>query len=101
MIKHIVMFKFKPTANGKAKADNLALAMLNAKKLEKEIDCKISIKPVFNAKSSDERNYDFALLCEFESIEQLEQYKVHPAHVAFGKFITPLRESRACIDYEV
>ncbi len=101
MIKHIVMFKFKPTANGKTKAENLDLAMDNAEKLDKQIDCKISIKPMLNVKSSDERNFDFVLLCEFESIEQMENYKVHPAHVAFGKFITPLREARACIDYEV
>ncbi len=101
MIKHIVMFKFKEEANGNAKAENLAQAMFRAKEMNETIDCKISIKPMLNVKSSDDRNFDFVLLCEFESIEQLEQYKVHPVHVAFGKFITPLRESRAYIDYEV
>ncbi len=97
MIKHIVMFKFKE----EAKAENLAMAVKKANEMNETIDCRISIKPMLNVKSSDDRNYDFVLLCEFESIEQLEEYKVHPVHVAFGKFITPLRESRACIDYEV
>ena len=33
-------------------------------------------------------------------IEGLNAYQIHPTHKAFGAFITPLRESRACIDYE-
>lgn len=101
MIKHIVMFKFKEEADGSTKQENIAKALVRAKEMNEIIECRISIKPYVNAKSSDDRNFDFVLMCEFESIAQLEEYKVHPVHVAFGKFITPLRETRACIDYEV
>jgi len=41
------------------------------------------------------------LICDFENMDDLNTYQVHPAHVAFGQFIKPLREARACIDYEV
>ena len=40
------------------------------------------------------------VICDFDDIEGLNAYQIHPTHKAFGAFITPLRESRACIDYE-
>ena len=53
-----------------------------------------------NSPSADPTNYEFALICDFETMDDLNTYQVHPAHVAFGQFIKPLREARACIDYE-
>ena len=35
-----------------------------------------------------------------DSIEALDVYRDHPAHVAFREYITPLRELRACFDFE-
>jgi len=41
-----------------------------------------------------------ALVCEYDDIAGLEAYQIHPLHKEFGKFITPLRDTRACIDFE-
>ena len=41
------------------------------------------------------------LISDFESLEALEKYKLHPAHVAVGDFMRPVRVSRTCIDYNI
>lgn len=42
----------------------------------------------------------FHLFFDFKNMDDLNAYQKHPMHVEFGKFITAIRESRACIDYE-
>lgn len=99
MIKHIVMFKLKDT-DGKTAYENAVEAkerfndvIENVKELKKgEI--------VINSKDADQSNYTISLLCDFETIDDLNAYQVHPAHVAFGKFIGTVKTDRACIDYE-
>jgi hypothetical protein len=41
-----------------------------------------------------------ALIFDFNSPEDLQNYQDHPTHKAFGAFIGQIRENRACIDYE-
>ncbi len=99
MIKHIVMFKLKET-DGKTAYENALEAkerfndvIANVKELKKgEI--------VINSKDADQSNYTISLLCDFNTIDDLNAYQVHPAHVAFGKFIGTVKTDRACIDYE-
>ncbi len=55
---------------------------------------------VINSKDADQSNYTISLICDFDTIEDLNAYQIHPAHVAFGAFIKNVRLSRACIDYE-
>ena len=76
--------------NQKEKAEQLPAQIPQLKKLEVRL----------NSPSADPTNYEFALICDFETMDDLNTYQVHPAHVAFGQFIKPLREARACIDYE-
>lgn len=99
MIKHIVMFKLKDTEN-KTVYENALEAkerfndvIENVKELKKG-------KIVINSKDADQSNYTISLLCDFETIDDLNAYQVHPAHVAFGKFIGTVKTDRACIDYE-
>ena len=96
MIRHIVMFKFKE----ENKAENVAKtrAMLDALPAkipqilhsETHVDCGIK---------GD--NCDLILISDFASHEDLENYIVHPDHKAVGAFMTPVRESRACVDIEL
>jgi len=100
MIKHIVMFKLQEEAAGKKRKENLEEICIRAEKLKELIPAIVTLEAKINAEAAPENNFDFVLVCEFESIEKLNEYQVHPDHVAFGKFITPLRDLRACIDYE-
>ncbi|MBR6670280.1 MAG: Dabb family protein [Ruminococcus sp.] len=100
MIKHIVMFKLKAT-DGISEYDNALEVkkrfddvIANVKELKKG-------EVVINSAEAPDSNYTIALICDFDSIDGLNAYQVHPAHVEFGKFIATIRTERACIDNEL
>jgi predicted metal-dependent HD superfamily phosphohydrolase len=100
VIKHIVMFTIREEANNKSKAEIIAEAKLKSQNFNEEIPTIKKFNFVTNSMEAPDSNYDLALICEFDDIEGLNEYQKHPKHVEFGKFITEVRESRACIDYE-
>ena len=96
MIRHIVMFKLKE----ENREENIARFVENSK----TITCSPTVKKFevrVNSKSANPANEEVALIFDFETWEDLETYRVHPDHVAFGQFMRTIRESRACIDYEL
>lgn len=103
MIRHIVMFKFKDSAAGKTKAENLREARARMLALQEQIPELTSLEVRFGTEGQAPGNYDYILVSDFDSLQQLEAYQRHPAHVAFGQFVKELREpdGRACIDYEL
>lgn len=100
MIKHIVMFKLSENAEGKTRKENLDTALDMLKDFKDMIPVIKDFKAVSNSADAPNSNYDLALICDFENIDDLNAYQTHPEHLKFGKFITQVRESRACIDYE-
>jgi len=48
----------------------------------------------------DSSNKDIALISSFESVDALNAYQVHPAHVAAAGFVRTVTCDRACFDYE-
>lgn len=100
MIKHIVMFKLQDI-NGKTELENAFEAKERFNDVIENVPALKSAEVVINSKDAPENNYTIALICEFDDIAALNAYQVHPAHVAFGKYITSIRTSRACIDYEI
>ncbi len=103
MIRHIVLFKFRETANGKAKAENLAEAKERMLALKGHIPEIQTMEVRLGVPGADPANYDFILISDFRSLAELEAYQKHPLHVAFGQFVKELREpeGRVCIDYEL
>lgn len=100
MIKHIVAFKLKDFAEGKTKAENASiirekLLALRNLPMVKEIEVEL------NSPNADDGNYEVVLLSSFNSFEDLNAYQAHPEHKKAGEFIGKVRESRACIDYEI
>ena len=103
MIQHIVMFKFQETACGKTKAENLEEARQRMLALREQIPQIRGMEVRLAAPGSAPGNYDYILISQFDSMEELEIYQKHPAHVACGKFVPELREpdGRACMDYQL
>ena len=58
-----------------------------------------SVKINLSAASAD--NYDIILDSEFDSLQDLKTYAVHPEHLKVGAYISKVRTSRAAIDYEL
>ena len=46
------------------------------------------------------RSYDLALVARFNSLEDLQAYMNHPAHVEVVKHLQALRQSTITVDYE-
>jgi hypothetical protein len=46
-------------------------------------------------------NWDVTLIADFDSVEALEQYQVHPAHEEVAAFIRSVVASRVAVDFEV
>lgn len=97
MIRHIVMFKFKE----ENKRENVLKTKEMLDHLPEKIDLIVRSETHINNNVSDERNYDLLLISDFKTLEDLHNYIVHPDHKAVGAFMRPLRESRACTDYDL
>ena len=93
MIKHIVMWKFRP---GTEKEMNEFLTGLKGlygvipqiKEQEVGVNCV-------------DGNYDAVLISLFDSLEALETYKKDPRHVAVSALCKSIRTNRVAVDFEV
>ncbi len=101
MIRHVCMFKFKEEAEGRTKAENVAITKSMLDKLPETISYIINSETFVGDDNQALDNYDLILISDFENFETLEKYKVHPDHVAVGEFMRPVRISRTCIDYQI
>ena len=99
MLKHIVMFKMKAFADGKAAKENIAIGKALALELLSQIPTLKKLEAVTNTDGASESNCELALICDFDDVEGLNAYLIHPRHIEYGNFIKAVRESRSCIDY--
>ena len=101
MIKHIVLWKLRefPSREEKLKtAKNLRQKLMEMKKSIKQIR---TIEVGINTDKASASNYDVILMTQFDSINDLQAYKVHPAHQELVEYLQTIRELRVAIDYEV
>ena len=100
MIRHIVCLKIKDFASGKTKSENL----LTMQKLLLSLKSKISVikelEVGINSLKADPSNYDIVLVTSLNSMKDLDLYQNHPEHKKVSEFVSKVKESRACIDYE-
>lgn len=100
MVKHIVMFKFLDTAEGRSKKENVEIAANMLQDLQGRIPTLVASEVKINSECADNSNYDLVLVAEYNDWAGLQEYIVHPLHKAVGEFMKGVRESRACVDYE-
>lgn len=98
MLKHIVMWKFKDTAEGKTKEENIN--EIEKRLMEIKAELPIIKQIAFNRCAVlDDSFYDAVLEMEFESIEDLSFYQEYPKHRDLSAFVKSVRVKRACVDY--
>lgn len=93
MIKHIVMWKFKPEVKEEM---NRFLGALEA--LRGQIEVLRSMEIGVN--SGSDENFDAVLVTTFDSFEDLEKYKTDPRHIAASSLCKEIRVSRCAVDFE-
>ena len=92
MIRHIVMWKFRPGTEEEQEQFLTGLAALQGvipQLLKSEV-----------ARNVGEGNYAAVLVSEFESLEALDQYKNDPRHKAGSALCKSIRTDRVAVDYE-
>ncbi|WP_297273348.1 Dabb family protein [uncultured Bacteroides sp.] len=99
MVKHIVLFKLKDEAPEAEKLE----AMNSFKKAIEALPAKIAVirKIEVGLNMNPGETWSIALYSEFDSLDDVKFYATHPDHVAAGKLLAAVKESRACVDYEV
>ena len=96
MIKHVVMWKFK---DGVAEADKL--------EMKRRLEALMGVVPTLRGievgmdVSGKTAAMDMVLCTEFQSLEDLQAYAVHPEHRKVVGFVKPLVCDRAVVDYGV
>ena len=100
MIKHVVMWKFVASAEGKSAAENMQIVRERLLALPAVIP-EIMEMQVGRDVSRTEMSYDMMLVTTFASSETLHTYKVHPAHVAVAEYLAKTTSARVVLDCEI
>ena len=93
------LFKLKD----EAPADEKLAAMNSFKAAIEALPAKISVirKIEVGLNINPAEAWSIALYSEFDTLDDVKYYATHPDHVAAGKLIAAVKESRACVDYEI
>ena len=100
MIKHIIMWRLKETANGAGKEENARKLKERLESLKGKIGVIKHIEVGINIKYSEAAS-DVVLYSEFDSLDDLEAYQKHPEHQRIVGFVNEVRLERRVVDYEV
>ncbi|MBE6689279.1 MAG: Dabb family protein [Ruminococcaceae bacterium] len=98
MLKHIVVWKFADSANGKTKADHLSFvkdslyALVDKIPQIKKMEIGIDI-------SGTDMSGDMVLITEFENKDDLKIYAEHPEHVKVAQYVRQVTVSRTVVDF--
>ncbi|QGY42348.1 Dabb family protein [Maribellus comscasis] len=98
MINHVVLFKLNDYSKQEKQAviAELKSALEGLKgKIEEVKYLEVGVNYELEAKS-----YDLVLISHFESLEDLDVYRVHPEHLKVVKRIGETTSARAAVDYE-
>lgn len=98
MVKHIVMFKLKETLA----ADVKVQVMNDFKAAIEALPATIPfIRRVFvGLNMNPAEQWDICLESEFDSLDDVKAYAVHPDHVAAAGILKDAKADRACVDFE-
>ncbi|MBD5232081.1 MAG: Dabb family protein [Muribaculaceae bacterium] len=97
MVKHIVTFKLKGSAEERRRYAADFKQALDA--LPEEIEVLRAIEVGLNDNPAED--WDIVLTATLDKMEDVATYATHPAHVAAAAIISNVKAARACVDYEV
>lgn len=98
MVKHIVLWNFVEGFSEEQKQEAAGKMKELLEPIKALVPGAVEIEVLYNQLSSSNR--DVALISTFETVEALETYQKHPAHVEAGKYVRSVTCNRACMDYE-
>ena len=99
MLKHIVVWKYADSAEGKTKAENLTFVRDSLYALVDKIP-QIKKMEIGLDVSHTEMSGDMILITEFENKDELKIYAEHPEHVKVAQYVRKVTLSRTVVDFE-
>ena len=99
MIKHVVMWRLKDSAEGNDKSRNSEVMVETLQKLESVI-AEIATLEVGKNQNTSDAAYDLVLISTHEDHEALNAYIKHPAHQEAAFFIGKVVAERSVVDFE-
>lgn len=95
MLKHIVLFKFKPETT-EAQKDQLAEGLGALPAIIDEIREFVFGRDVIGS----DRSYDFGLVSMFDDLESMQRYQVHPDHQKVVAHVKEICSGVVAVDFE-
>lgn len=99
MINHVVLFKLKEFETSEEKQnvlDELQRKLLSLRGVIKELKyMEVGKNLTLNSPS-----FDLCLITHFESVADLDIYRVHPEHLKVFEYIKEVTVGRAAVDFE-
>ena len=99
MIRHIVSWNFKSTLSDEEKALGRRLLLEGMSGLKEKIPCLIALDIV--APTMETSTCQIALYTEFETVEDLNGYQIHPEHLKIVDVVRAYCCDRHCVDISV
>jgi len=96
MVKHIVTFKLTGTKEERMSVATAFKQALEA--LPEKIEVLQAIEVGINKNPSED--WDVVLTAVVDTMDDVEVYAKHPAHVAAAALLAGHKADRACVDYE-
>ncbi len=100
MVKHIVFWTLKPSADGRSAEGNALEMKRRLETLNGGIPELIRLEVGIDSSRTD-ASADVALYSEFVDQAALDAYHVNPEHLAVAGFVGEIRDSRTVVDYLV
>jgi hypothetical protein len=100
MVKHIVFWRLKESAEGRDKAANARLVKQRLEALAGRIPGLLRIEVGLDFLRGDTSS-DLVLYSELTNRKALDDYQAHPEHQAVIPLIRELTSERRSVDYEV
>ncbi|HSH09314.1 MAG TPA: Dabb family protein [Oceanipulchritudo sp.] len=100
MIVHLVFFNMLPEAVGSSAKDNANSLVEQLRALPAQIPAIVELEAGLDFSNSP-ASYEVGLLTKFQSREDLETYRVHPAHQKVVEFVKATTSNRAVVDFEI
>lgn len=98
MVKHIVLFQLNDAMETAEKRRVMTAFKNGIEALPAKIDFIRKIEVGLN--TNPEEDFDIALYGEFDNLDDVKAYAVHPEHVAVAALLKDCKKKRSCVDYE-
>jgi hypothetical protein len=99
MINHVVLFKLKKYDSESEKQTEISKIEEALLSLLGKIDELKYIEVGVNYDLAT-KSFDICLISHFESVDQLDAYRIHPEHLKVAELIGQHAVERAAVDYE-